>query len=152
MNSMFQRSALRAAANIHHRSNLTPFALRRWAAPSNIVYASTSTNGNDTAKKTTSAASPADISIDELLNSSSAVPNKSTQSAANLNAVPFTSESGEAGTGELATDWSKSYSGLSQEPFAKEVADILLAPIDPEDIEMKPGKWIRTPIICSTLT
>jgi hypothetical protein len=39
-----------------------------------------------------------------------------------------------------ATDWSRSYHGLSVTPFEKQVADILLAPIDPADVEMKPGK------------
>ena len=38
------------------------------------------------------------------------------------------------------TDWSRSYHGLSTHPFPPEVADILLASIDPLDIEMKPGK------------
>ena len=37
------------------------------------------------------------------------------------------------------TDWSRSYHGLSIQPFPAEVADILLASIDPLDIEMKPG-------------
>ncbi|KAJ7621095.1 mitochondrial genome maintenance MGM101-domain-containing protein [Roridomyces roridus] len=46
-----------------------------------------------------------------------------------------------------ATDWSKSYHGLSQQPFAKEVADILLAPIDPNDIEIKPDGLIYLPEI-----
>lgn len=36
-------------------------------------------------------------------------------------------------------DWSRSFHGLSAEPFAKEVADILLAPLVPEDVEIKPG-------------
>ena len=38
------------------------------------------------------------------------------------------------------TDWSKSYFGLSTQAFSKDIADILLAPIDPLDVEMKPGK------------
>lgn len=37
-------------------------------------------------------------------------------------------------------DWSTSYHGLSTSPFPKEIADVLLAPIDPMDVEMKPGK------------
>jgi hypothetical protein len=47
-------------------------------------------------------------------------------------------EENGAGNG-LSTDWSKSYHGLSTQAFPKEVADVLLAPIDPEDIECKPG-------------
>jgi hypothetical protein len=38
-----------------------------------------------------------------------------------------------------ATDWSRSYHGLSTQPFPQEVAEILQAAIDPLDIEMKPG-------------
>ena len=38
-----------------------------------------------------------------------------------------------------ANDWSKSYYGLSVEAFPKDIADILLAPLDELDIEMKPG-------------
>jgi hypothetical protein len=37
------------------------------------------------------------------------------------------------------TDWSRSYHGLSVNPFSKDITDILLAPIDPMDIEIKPG-------------
>ena len=37
-------------------------------------------------------------------------------------------------------DWSKSYYGLSAQPFAKEIAEVLMAPLDPMDVEMKPGK------------
>lgn len=36
-------------------------------------------------------------------------------------------------------NWSSSFFGLSTERFPKEIEDILLAPIDPEDIEIKPG-------------
>ena len=44
------------------------------------------------------------------------------------------------------TDWSRSYHGLSTQPFPPEVADILLASIDPLDIEMKPGtSFVRYP-------
>lgn len=39
-----------------------------------------------------------------------------------------------------ATDWSRSYHGLSEKPFPPEVAEILMAPLDPLDVEIKPGK------------
>lgn len=38
-------------------------------------------------------------------------------------------------------DWSRSYFGLSTKPFSKEIADILQTPLDPLDIEMKPGTF-----------
>lgn len=45
------------------------------------------------------------------------------------------------------TDWSKSYHGLSEEPFPKEVAEVLQAPTDPLDIEVKPDGLIYLPEI-----
>jgi len=44
-----------------------------------------------------------------------------------------------SGGDSAANDWSKSYYGLSVEAFPREIADILLAPIDEMDIEIKPG-------------
>lgn len=41
--------------------------------------------------------------------------------------------------GESQYDWSKSYFGLSTQAFPKDVADVLLAPLDAMDIEIKPG-------------
>jgi hypothetical protein len=38
------------------------------------------------------------------------------------------------------TDWSKSYSGLSTQPFSREIAEVLMAPLNPMDVEVKPGK------------
>lgn len=48
------------------------------------------------------------------------------------------------GIGELPTDWSKSYHGLSSVAFSKEIVDVLQAPIDPLHIEMKPGELFVT--------
>jgi Mitochondrial genome maintenance MGM101 len=42
---------------------------------------------------------------------------------------------------DAVTDWSKSYFGLSTQAFSKDIVDILLAPVDPLDVEMKPGGW-----------
>ena len=39
-----------------------------------------------------------------------------------------------------ATDWSRSYSGLSTKPFSAEISEVLQAPIDEMDVEMKPGE------------
>ncbi|OSX59330.1 hypothetical protein POSPLADRAFT_1150373 [Postia placenta MAD-698-R-SB12] len=55
---------------------------------------------------------------------------------------------GQAGDVEGApTDWSKSYYGLSVEPFPKEVSEVLQAPTDPLDIEVKPDGLIYLPEI-----
>jgi len=45
------------------------------------------------------------------------------------------------------TDWSRSYFGLSTQAFSREVADVLLAPIEPLDVEIKPDGLIYLPEI-----
>jgi hypothetical protein len=44
-------------------------------------------------------------------------------------------------------DWSSSFSGLSVQPFSKEAADVLMAPINKEDVEIKPDGIIYLPEI-----
>ncbi len=44
-------------------------------------------------------------------------------------------------------DWSSSFHGLSIEPFKKEAADILMKPLDPEDVEIKADGIIYLPEI-----
>ncbi|KAI5853058.1 mitochondrial genome maintenance MGM101-domain-containing protein [Morchella snyderi] len=53
----------------------------------------------------------------------------------------------DEGVGPNKIDWSKSFHGLSVEPFSKETADVLLAPLDPEDVEIKPDGIIYMPEI-----
>ena len=67
-----------------------------------------------------------------------AKPAAATQPAPALNDTSALPDAvGQDGT----TDWSRSYSGLSVQPFPKEAADVLLAPVDPLDIEIKPGAF-----------
>ncbi|KAH9855056.1 mitochondrial genome maintenance MGM101-domain-containing protein [Lenzites betulinus] len=44
-------------------------------------------------------------------------------------------------------DWSRSYFGLSTQPFPKEVSDVLMTPVDPLDVEIKPDGLIYLPEI-----
>ncbi|KAJ9606887.1 hypothetical protein H2200_008897 [Cladophialophora chaetospira] len=44
-------------------------------------------------------------------------------------------------------DWTRSFHGLSVEPFSKDAAAVLLAPLDPQDIEIKPDGIIYLPEI-----
>ncbi|CAG8439260.1 11438_t:CDS:2 [Ambispora gerdemannii] len=44
-------------------------------------------------------------------------------------------------------DWSKSFYGLSLQPFPKEAIEILLKPVDPDDVECKPDGMIYLPEI-----
>jgi hypothetical protein len=75
------------------------------------------------------------------------VPGSST--AAQVEAVsasPFP-ESATLSADDPGTDWSRSYHGLSATPFEKEISDVLLAPLDPADVEMKPDGLIYLPEI-----
>lgn len=49
--------------------------------------------------------------------------------------------------GTRQVDWTKSFHGLSSQPFSKEAADILLAPIPFDDVEVKPDGIIYLPEI-----
>ena len=44
-------------------------------------------------------------------------------------------------------DWAQSFHGLSTQPFAKEVSDVLLKPLHPDDIEIKPDGILYLPEI-----
>jgi len=52
----------------------------------------------------------------------------------------YTSLPDASGTPNTGGGWDTSFSGLSFQPFDKEVADILLKEVTPAEIEVKPGK------------
>ncbi|KAJ6460896.1 mitochondrial genome maintenance MGM101-domain-containing protein [Mycena sanguinolenta] len=86
---------------------------------------------NSTSSTSTPAAAPAnDLKVASTESHTSAMPDLL------LSAAP-----------DVATDWSKSYSGLSQQAFSKEIADVLLAPLEPMDIEIKPDGLLYLPEI-----
>ncbi len=49
--------------------------------------------------------------------------------------------------GGRQVDWTRSFHGLSAQPFSKEAADVLLAPIPFDDVEVKPDGIIYLPEI-----
>ncbi|PBP25397.1 hypothetical protein BUE80_DR003877 [Diplocarpon rosae] len=49
--------------------------------------------------------------------------------------------------GARQVDWTKSFHGLSSQPFSKEAADVLMAPIPADDVEVKPDGIIYLPEI-----
>jgi hypothetical protein len=77
----------------------------------------------------------------------------STSGASSSPAAPAETGLGEAvegaPPGDGATDWSRSYHGLSVTPFPKESADVLLAPVDPRDVEIKPGSLPLLSTFCA---
>jgi hypothetical protein len=80
------------------------------------------------------AAKPTPVNVDDALEAvSPSIP--SAPPVDQNGGSPFS----EGGGDGAPRDWSRSYHGLSTEAFSKEVAEVLLAPVDPLDIEMKPG-------------
>ncbi len=49
--------------------------------------------------------------------------------------------------GSRQVDWTRSFHGLSAEPFSKEASDVLMAPIPFDDVEVKPDGIIYLPEI-----
>lgn len=70
---------------------------------------------------------------------------KDTTPFPDLNDGNFESEEGDLPS--VGENWSKSFSGLSEAAFPKEVAEILLAPINENDVEIKPDGIIYLPEI-----
>ncbi|KAF8314739.1 mitochondrial genome maintenance MGM101 [Clavulina sp. PMI_390] len=60
---------------------------------------------------------------------------------------PFVESLADNTSDAAVTDWSRSYHGLSSQPFAPEIAEILQAPLDPGDVEMKPDGIVYLPEI-----
>ncbi|KAG5648721.1 hypothetical protein DXG03_000068 [Asterophora parasitica] len=89
-------------------------------------YVKSSVASIQKAKASTGMGNEAPIAPEELKVSSSEVPPPNGNGVESINGL------------DSATDWSKSYHGLATQAFPKEVADTLMAPIDPLDVEMKP--------------
>jgi Mitochondrial genome maintenance MGM101 len=53
----------------------------------------------------------------------------------------------DKGENQDKVDWTRSYHGISAEPFPKDAADVLLAPVDSNDVEIKPDGIVYLPEI-----
>lgn len=126
------------------------------ARPTKTTYTPRTTTRTSTARASTAAeksnaATPSDVDVPpeaysaqpESVPSSSTLQDVSVPPTTNASFVPaeFTESVTISGSpaDPNAPDWSKSYFGLSTQPFPREVAETLLAPVDPLDVEMKPG-------------
>ncbi|KAI7929412.1 mitochondrial genome maintenance protein MGM101 [Pyricularia oryzae] len=66
---------------------------------------------------------------------------------ANAIASSSSSTGPDGGDGGATINWSESFHGLGQSPFSPEAAAILMAPLDPEDVEVKPDGILYLPEI-----
>jgi hypothetical protein len=77
-------------------------------------------------------------------------PNASTTDSiykSGLSDKPLELDIGSDGNKTDRVDWTRSFHGISAEPFPKEAADILQAPTDPTEVEIKPDGIIYLPEI-----
>ncbi|GAA94346.1 uncharacterized protein L969DRAFT_96514 [Mixia osmundae IAM 14324] len=87
------------------------------------------------------------IAIDQHPATSSADLTPLPGSSAQLAEISLSEGPGLASSVSHPQDWSTSFSGLSVEPFSAEIANVLLEPLDPEDIEIKPDGLLYLPEI-----
>ncbi|RAH56391.1 mitochondrial genome maintenance MGM101 [Aspergillus piperis CBS 112811] len=115
----------------------------RYSLTTTTRYQSTTTN-NNTAKPaaTTSTTSTTPKPTTTTSTSSTSTP-KTTPTLKDLLDTPPS----PTNPTEDRIDWTRSFHGLSATPFPKECADILLAPTDPEEVEIKPDGILYLPEI-----
>ncbi|EYE95627.1 putative mitochondrial genome maintenance protein Mgm101 [Aspergillus ruber CBS 135680] len=105
-----------------------------------------STSGIPASKSTTSSGSTSGTPADRASRVIAPTPNQQTTpniSKTGLSDKPLELET----TPEEKIDWTRSFHGLSAAPFPKEAADVLLAPTDPEEVEIKPDGILYLPEI-----
>lgn len=131
-------------------------AAARPRTPSRTVYSkssapttttSSSTPTDPAAAKTTSAelsssSAPEPPATPILDPQAAATPGEAATAASSFAPVP---DPAAAGDGPI--DWSASFHGLGSVPYSAEAAQILMAPLDPEDVEVKPDGIIYLPEI-----
>ncbi|KAG0016182.1 hypothetical protein BGZ81_011354, partial [Podila clonocystis] len=111
--------------------------------PSSPTYASSSS--------TSSYPSYSDESVPESTSSGNPTPVSGNTSQGHAIAFANNNTMKEALIGDHGSEdgqnWTRSFAGMATEPFEKEVADILMKPLDPADIEIKPDGLLYLPEI-----
>ncbi|KAG9079406.1 hypothetical protein FRC06_007750 [Ceratobasidium sp. 370] len=89
-----------------------------------------------------------EVDVDALLNGvRTQVPARAVESGGGLSLGQFDDEPPAPSSDPSTTDWYTSFHGLSMQPFPKEAAEILMAPIEPMDVEIKPDGLLYLPEI-----
>ncbi|KAG8702077.1 hypothetical protein FRC09_004967 [Ceratobasidium sp. 395] len=92
-----------------------------------------------------------EVDIDALMDGTrtqaSSVSTRSVESGGGLSFEGYDDEPPTATGDAKPTDWYTSFHGLSSQPFPKEAAEILMAPIEPMDVEIKPDGLLYLPEI-----
>ena len=141
MASTLSRMTMRRAAPIVRAMHTTPTPLaalaRRVPTPAN--------------KPTATASAPSRGDMNDIFNevspaSRSSAPSSSTDSSGGgnvsppLNALPGENYEPLPSVSDDGPNWSTSFAGMGSAAFPKESIEVLLRPLDPADIEIKPGE------------
>ncbi|KAG0236258.1 hypothetical protein BGW41_000519 [Actinomortierella wolfii] len=116
---------------------------------SSAAAAGSTTSATKYTSSTASSASDDSVENDPSLDEEDATVSSSGSAVGERNITSGIKDSGigELGVTENGLDWTRSFAGMAVEPFEKEVADILMAPLDPEDIAIKPDGLLYLPEI-----
>lgn len=126
-----------------HRTYATStrtYPARSAASTSRVTKAPASTNTNEISREDISEAVADVAGVREVLKNDVPPENGLSPESGSLRVsqIAFPGDF-VSGSDNGASDWSKSYHGLSVEAFPREIAEILLSPLDQLDIEIKPG-------------
>jgi len=139
MSSRVATRSLRTALSLTRQGRLSPSLSR------SMVYVAPSSAPKTEPAKSATAADLTAEDLDQLPSrrgSSTTTSNGNGNGNGNGNRT-VTKNNGHSwaeGSGDGSpSDWSRSFHGLSSQPFEKEITEVLLAPVDPTDIEVKPG-------------
>ncbi|KAG6856984.1 hypothetical protein H0H87_011078 [Tephrocybe sp. NHM501043] len=134
LSGALRRTPLRLSRSYAIAPAKTAWVPRQYIKPTPTAIPAANVTTDATAAKTET---PPPSTSDEFKVSSDAPPPNATAAEGNGNG-----NGNNVSTGDGATDWSKSYHGLATQAFPKEVIDVLMAPVDPLDVEMKPGEQL----------
>ncbi|KAF9651696.1 mitochondrial genome maintenance MGM101 [Thelephora ganbajun] len=128
MASRVTTRSFRTTLSLMRQSRLSPSLSR------GMVYVASNPVSKGEPKKSTTAP---DLTAEDL-----------DQLPSHRSASTTTSNGNGNGSGDGSpSDWSRSFHGLSSQPFDKDISEILLAPVDPIDVEIKPDGLIYLPEI-----
>ncbi|KZT05558.1 mitochondrial genome maintenance MGM101 [Laetiporus sulphureus 93-53] len=145
-------SALRSSCRVPLVSSRTYAGAASSALHARKTFLSKNKNTSPVAKASTTVGSTVadEVSDQDVSPEAVSTPLESDRSSsrsqtASSSSSPLGADQSDSSDGTV--DWSNGYQGLSAKPFPKETIDLLLAPVDPEDVEVKPDGMIYLPEI-----
>lgn len=142
MTSRIATRSFRAALALTRRRGLPPSLAR------SIVSVAPDSASNTEHKKSATAADLTPEDLDQILSRSTSATASNNNGNGNRTATKSNGHSWTEGSGDGSpSDWSRSFHGLSSQPFDKEITEVLLAPVEPADIEVKPGDFVPIPAL-----